>query len=131
VYQTYPENINPIEGITNQNFINWMKPAAFPGFRKLLGHVSGTFNNGDVLSFNIINNFQVRSFDASKYIVVTQLMGGLGQKNINLGIAYIVLGAVSLFIAFLFAVKQFLFPRDKFEHPLLQGKRFRVYTLTH
>lgn len=78
-----------------------------------------------------MNNFQVRSYNARKSIVVTQLLGGLGQKNDNLGIAYIVLGSVSLFIALLFAIKQFLFPREKFEHPQLAGKRFRVYTLTH
>ncbi len=37
LYETYPNHISPIDGVTDQHFKVWMRPAALPQFRKLYG----------------------------------------------------------------------------------------------
>jgi len=60
--------------------------------------------------FNVICNFEVSSFDGSKSIVISTL-GEFGGKNPYLGVAYIVVGTVSLMFALLFLSKQVISPR--------------------
>lgn len=110
LYESYPDQISPIEGVTNEHFKVWMRTAALPTFRKLYGKIDGSFHKGDVLSFNITANYEVGSFDGTKTLVISTL-SDLGGKNTNLGLAYIVVGAISLFFGVVFAIKQFFFPR--------------------
>lgn len=37
LYETYPDQISPIVGVTDDHFKVWMRPAALPKFRKLYG----------------------------------------------------------------------------------------------
>ena len=112
LYETYPEQISPIDGVTNEHFMVWMRTAGLPTFRKLYGKIDGDFSKGDVLTFDLIANFEVDSFDASKGLVLSTL-GDLGGKNPFIGVAYIVVGAISLVLAALFALKYFLDPRKQ------------------
>jgi hypothetical protein len=95
-----------------------MRTAPLPNFRKLYGKIDSSFNTGDVLKFNIIANFEVDSFDGSKSLVISNL-GEFGAKNPNLGIAYIVVGIISLVFAILFGTKQLLSPRPVADPALL------------
>lgn len=54
--------------------------------------------------------FLVDEFDGSKSLVITEI-GEYGGKNPFLGIAYIVVGVISMALAALFGVKHMLFPR--------------------
>lgn len=49
-------------------------------------------------------------FDGTKSLVITEI-GEYGGKNPFLGIAYIVVGCVSWFLAILFGVKHYVAPR--------------------
>lgn len=118
LYETYPGLISPIDGVTDQHFQVWMRTSPLPHFRKLYGKIDSDFKKGDVLKFNITTNYEVSSFDGSKSIVISTL-GEFGGKNPNLGIAYIVVGIISLIFALLFSAKQLLAPRPVADPALL------------
>ena len=110
LYESYPKQISPLVGITDEHFMVWMRTSALPTFRKLYGRINKNFKKGDVVTFQVDANFQVRSFNADKAIIITS-GGQFGAKNPSLGIAYIVVGSLSLFLGVLFALKQFIRPR--------------------
>ena len=110
LYETYPRQISPIEGITNEHFMVWMRTAALPTFRKLYGRIDRDFKKGDKLTFQVEANFEVRSFNADKAIIITK-EGQFGAKNPELGIAYITIGSMCLFFGVLFTIKQLILPR--------------------
>jgi hypothetical protein len=118
LYETYPGIISPVDGVTNEHFQVWMRPAALPRFRKLYGKVEGDFKEGSRLTFLVQANYEVASFDASKSIVISTI-GEFGGKNPYLGVAYIVVGALSLLFGFLFMIKQLVAPRPYADISLL------------
>lgn len=101
------------DGVRNERFIVWMRTAGLPTFRKLYGHItppSGGFKSGDKITLSVVPNFLVSSIEGSKAIVLGTT-SPLGGKNDVLGIAYLSVGAICLFLAILFAAKQRFNPR--------------------
>lgn len=94
LYESY-QQISPIKGVTDEHFIVWMKITALPTFRKLYGVINGPFNQGDVLSFNIISNYEITSLSATKAILLTN-GGQFGVKNPAIGYIYIITGTLML-----------------------------------
>lgn len=111
LHQTYPMVVSPLDGVSNEHFIVWMRTAGLPTFRKLYGRIHSDLKKGDTLTFNIQLNFEVGSFEGSKGIVLSTV-GRFGGKNSFLGIAYIVVGSISLLLGVLFGAKQLLSPRQ-------------------
>jgi hypothetical protein len=118
LYESYPNVISPILGVTDKHFKVWMRPAALSKFRKLYGKIDSDFKNGDQLVFYVQANFEVASFDGTKSLVISNL-GEFGGKNPYLGVAYIVVGSISLLFGSLFALKQFISPRPIADASLL------------
>lgn len=118
LYETYPNQISPIDGVTDEHFIVWMRTAGLPSFRKLYGKIEGNFVKDEVMTFQINCNFEVDSFDASKGLTLSTL-GKMGGKNPFIGVAYVVVGSISFFLAFLFGSKYFLDPRRQGSADLL------------
>lgn len=112
LYETYPNQISPIDGVTDEHFIVWMRTAGLPTFRKLYGKISEDYKSGDSITFMVTANFEVSSYDASKGLVISTL-GPMGGKNPFIGVAYVVVGSISLFLALLFGIKYFLDPRKQ------------------
>lgn len=111
LYETYGTDvINPIKGTEDERFIVWMRTAALPNFRKPYGKISDDVPAGTSLTFDITANFDVTEFEGKKYIVLSTV-GAYGGKNPFLGVAYLVVGGLSLFFCAVFFVKQWLFPR--------------------
>jgi hypothetical protein len=110
LHESYPDIVSPIEGVKNEHFINWMRTAGLPRFRKLYGKLDTDFSAGDSLSFDIQTNFEVNSFGGSKTLVVTNL-AAFGGKNYALGKSYLIVGITSLVVGFLFALKRIISPR--------------------
>ena len=104
LHETYPKQVSPIYGVTDEHFIVWMRTAALPKFRKLYGRLHKNFKIGDSITFNIDTNFEVRSFNGHKSLVISTV-NTLGGKNNALGIAYMTIGCISIFIGILFAFK--------------------------
>lgn len=103
VYALDPMDPNN-NGFLNEDFIVWMRPAAFPNFRKLYGII--TKNNsasvlpaGDyVLAVNY--NYPVITFDGHKQVILSTI-SWMGGKNPFLGIAYIVVGCLCFIMGLL------------------------------
>eukprot|EP01041_Mallomonas_annulata_P005651 gene5651-11401_t len=111
LYESFPQVINPIEGVENEHFIVWMRTAGLPTFRKLYGKINSNFKKDEEVRFAIENNFEVSSFDGKKSLVLSTI-GSFGGKNSFIGIAYIVVGSVCLLLTVLFGLKQIFFPRE-------------------
>jgi hypothetical protein len=119
LYETYPNHISPIEGVTNQHFMIWMRTAGMPTFRKIFGKIYGDFSKGDVLNFTITANYEVDSYDATKALVIATT-GPYGGRNTGLGITYVVVGSVCLFFGTLFTLRQLIAPRQLGDKTLLR-----------
>lgn len=109
LHESFPQ-ISPIAGVTDEHFINWMRTAGLPSFRKLYGKIDSDFSAGDTLAFDLVLNFEVSSYEGSKTLVVTNL-GVTGTKSDALGNSYIAFGVVSLLVGFVLAMKRIIKPR--------------------
>jgi hypothetical protein len=105
LYETYPSHISPIEGVTNEHFIVWMKVPMMPTFRKLYGKIYSNFNVGDQLVINITANYQVEQFDGEKVLLLSTL-GGYGGKNDFIGQAYYTIGSFTLICGIFLFIKE-------------------------
>ena len=107
--------IDPIRGVENEHFIVWMRIAATSKFRKLYGWVDRPIEKGEVLSFRIRANWDVKSFKGSKALVVTTT-GMFGGKNPMFGMTFLCVGGVCACLGLFFGLKLYLHPR-KIAHP--------------
>ena len=88
----YSEN-----GYENQALEVWMRTAAFPTFRKLYAISNDVVSEGNY-TLKVNYNYPTSGFKGTKSFVIAQV-GWAGGKNPFLGIAYIVVGSLSLVAA--------------------------------
>uniref|UniRef100_W5MSX6 Cell cycle control protein n=1 Tax=Lepisosteus oculatus TaxID=7918 RepID=W5MSX6_LEPOC len=91
------------DGFVNDDFIVWMREAAFPNFKKLYGRLSRFAAFADGLpggnySIQISYNFPVKYFQGKK-LVILSTVSWFGGQNRFLPIAYTVTGGVILIVA--------------------------------
>jgi hypothetical protein len=108
LYESYPNQISPLEGVTNQHFMVWMRTAMLPTFRKLYGQINGSFVSGDQLVINVIANYEVDSFNAEKALVISTV-GTYGGKNIFIGQVYITIGSILLVTGIGVLIREYFF----------------------
>ncbi|ODV60829.1 CDC50/LEM3 family protein, partial [Ascoidea rubescens DSM 1968] len=103
---------------TDEIFQNWMRTAALPNFMKLVGkNTTDSLPDGNY-QIDIEMNYPVEIYGGKKYIIITS-NSVIGGRNLSLGIAYIVLAALSLLFALIFLLKQIIKPRKIGDHNLL------------
>jgi hypothetical protein len=122
LYETYPDIISPIEGVTNEHFIVWMRIATQPTFRKLYGWINQPIAKGSTLEFRVNANYVVTRFRGSKSLILstTNIFGG---RNPYFGPSFIYVGYFCLAAALFFAFKHFFFrPRRLADEKYLQYK---------
>ena len=109
------DTINPENnGLQNEDLILWMRPAAFSSFRKLYRKIDHTSPENHKLSpifetglpkgnYSILieYNFEVKSFNGTKAIVLTTL-SALGNKTPFLAYAYITVGSICVLFGIIF-----------------------------
>ena len=110
LYETYPNVISPIEGVTNEHFIVWMRIATQPNFRKLYGWIDQPIFEGTTLTFQIQSNWVVTRFKGSKALVIstTSIFGG---RNPYLAPVFIYVGYFCFLAGIFFTLKHTLRPR--------------------
>jgi hypothetical protein len=86
-----------------------MRTSGLPNFRKLWGHIDEDLQTGDYV-VSIVNNYDVDSFSGEKYVVLSTA-NALGGNNTFLGIAYIVVGGITLILALAFVIRGYLFKK--------------------
>ncbi|XP_002974651.2 ALA-interacting subunit 3 [Selaginella moellendorffii] len=94
----------------NEDLIVWMRTAALPVFRKLWGKIERDLYAGDLITVDINNVYNVYSFHGKKKLVLATT-SWLGGKNHFLGIAYLVVGGLSIAMAMVFVGIQIKCPR--------------------
>jgi len=121
LYETYPDKINPLEGVTNEHFVVWMRVATLPTFRKLYGYFDQAIEKGQTFTIQVESNYVVESFHGSKAVIVStnNIFGG---KNPVLGQSFIVVGFFSLAAAVFFSLKHWLRPRKLADRKYLHYK---------
>jgi len=122
LYETYDMVIDPIEGVTNEHFAVWMRPAALPKFRKLYGWIEQPIAAGTVLKFNIKANWVVASFEGSKTLIVST-NNAFGGKNDWFGLYFIAFGIFCLIVGCFFMAKHILKPRKIGDKKYLHYKK--------
>ena len=110
LYEMYPNQITPLEGVTNEHFKVWMTIAGLPAFRKPYGKLDGPFKKGDTVVFNVGSYYDVKEYGGTKSLILTEKYS-LGNPNAGIGITYIVCGTISLAVAIIFFLKQEFAPR--------------------
>lgn len=97
---------------------NWMRTAGLSSFYKLYGVNKTEALNSGVYELEIKLNYPTKVFDGSKSLVITtnSIFGG---HNLSLGIIYIVVAALSLFLGVAFLVQTIVKPRKLGDHDFL------------
>ncbi|XP_072963934.1 ALA-interacting subunit 3-like isoform X1 [Typha angustifolia] len=93
-----------------EDLIVWMRTAALPTFRKLYGRIEVDIAANEEITVVIENNYNTYSFGGTKKLVLSTATW-IGGKNNFLGLAYLTIGGLCLFLALGFITLYFFKPR--------------------
>jgi hypothetical protein len=87
----------------DERFVTWMRTPALSDFRKLWGIIDVPIEAGETIRVDVLNQWNSYTFGGKKRIVLSTSTW-LGGRNHFLGVAYLVVGAVCLLLAAVFAL---------------------------
>ncbi|KAL4567110.1 hypothetical protein LXL04_022684 [Taraxacum kok-saghyz] len=93
-----------------EDLIVWMRTAALPTFRKLYGKINTDLDAHETITAEVENNYNTYKFGGRKKLVLSTTTW-IGGKNDFLGIAYISVGGLCLFMAINFILLYVFRPR--------------------
>ena len=85
---------------------------SFPNFIKLWGHIDTTLTAGNNYTIYVENNFDVSGFDGKKSIYLSEV-DTFGGTNKFLGIAFLAMAGVVVFIMIIFSLLYCIRPQSK------------------
>ncbi|KAJ0078696.1 hypothetical protein Patl1_23979 [Pistacia atlantica] len=93
-----------------EDLIVWMRTATLPTFRKLYGRIEQDLQANDIVTVVIQNNYNTYGFKGTKSLVLSTT-SWVGGKNSFIGLAYITIGGICLFLAVSFILLYVIKPR--------------------
>lgn len=105
-----------------EDLIVWMRTAALPTFRKLYGKIEVDLEADEKITVVIQNNYNTYSFGGKKKLVLSTT-SWIGGKNDFLGIAYLTVGGLCLFLAISFILLYVIKPRPLGDPTFLSWNR--------
>ncbi|CAN1302364.1 Putative ALA-interacting subunit 2 [Linum perenne] len=93
-----------------EDLIVWMRTAALPSFRKLYGRIEEDLDVNDVITVDLMNNYNTYSFGGKKKLVLST-SSWLGGRNDFMGFAFMFVGSSSLFLSMVFMLLHVKSPR--------------------
>ncbi|KAI5676026.1 hypothetical protein M9H77_06976 [Catharanthus roseus] len=104
-------HLDPAVPLSEQeDLLVWMRTAALPTFRKLYGRIEMDLEENDNLTVAIHNNYNSYAYGGKKKLVLSTTTW-IGGKNRFLGLAYLTVGTLCLFIATVFLLMYLIKPR--------------------
>lgn len=94
----------------HEDLMVWMRTAALPTFRKIYGRIETDLVPGTRLTVNINNFYNTYGFGGSKKLVLSTV-SWVGGRNDFLGLSYVVVGCVCIFIGLTFMYLHWKHPR--------------------
>merc|ERR1711953_1059144 len=92
LYELFPDVVDRLEGVKNEAFAAWMRPAALGRVWNNYGWVNEALNKGDTISFQINSSFNA-TVESSKLFVITE-RNVFGARHSSLGMAIMIIGGV-------------------------------------
>ncbi|KAK9115719.1 hypothetical protein Sjap_014666 [Stephania japonica] len=115
--------LDPNKPLSEQeDLIVWMRTAALPTFRKLYGKIEVDLEANQKVKVVIQNNYNTYSFGGKKKLVLSTT-SWIGGKNDFLGIAYLTVGGLCLFLAISFIIIYLVKPRPLGDPSFLSWNR--------
>ncbi|CAN1227119.1 Putative ALA-interacting subunit 2 [Linum grandiflorum] len=93
-----------------EDLIVWMRTAALPSFRKLYGRIEEDLDVDDVITVDLMNNYNTYSFGGKKKLVLST-SSWLGGRNDFMGFAFMFVGSSSIFLSMVFMLLHVKSPR--------------------
>nr|GMC96865.1 ALA-interacting subunit 3-like [Ipomoea batatas] len=94
-----------------EDLLVWMRTAALPNFRKLYGRIESDLEANQQITVVIQNNYNTYTFGGKKKLVISTATW-IGGKNDFLGVAYLTIGGICLFLAISFILLYVIKPRS-------------------
>ncbi|KAA8547649.1 hypothetical protein F0562_004078 [Nyssa sinensis] len=105
-----------------EDLIVWMRTAALPTFRKLYGKIEVDLEANQKITVEIENNYNAYSFGGTKKLILSTT-SWIGGKNDFLGVAYLTIGGLCIFMAIGFILLYIVKPRPLGDPSFLSWNR--------
>lgn len=89
--------------IRDEDFMVWMRLSAYRSWKKLYRIIDENLSPG-IYTVRIAASYPVESFDGEKFFYLSQTTW-FGGPNMALGLAYIIIGSITLILAVLFLIR--------------------------
>lgn len=108
--------------VTDERFVVWMRNNPGSTTKKLWASVGRSVLDPGRYQIEIENNWSSSRYKAQKFVILNQV-NAFGGKNTFLGNSFISLGALSLFVVIMLAIRKFVRPKGILHSHLSQLRR--------